>query len=781
MERRTLLPGAQMFHHIVVRFQDHIILGKDSDGKLKAEDTSGNPISLDDFHQVVDQAGGKAFQSFPRIADDLRSRGLKSTTGVDRYAGVIVPRASPVDIDALRQELENLRREVVFAVEALPYVRASPPPEEDLWLEKQRHLRPRRDGGVGAECVWGAPGARGQGILVGLCDFAWKEHVDLPSDPFQHIIGSPTSEPEDIRHGNAAFGVIAAIKDNDKGVTGISPDAKIVLGSTNGYTNLVQNNQADWEPFDEVLDEIYEAMDNGGIVVLEMQASVKLPPSAGSVMAPAEINPQIRAWIREAALQRNILTVEAAGTRLQTTDLADIDAPYIVPEVSPEQWEWRKIWNGTPTSDPNHSLALIVGGGDPDTHRAVDNTNHGSRVNCQGWGAGVVTTWGTGFEDYTENFNGSSSATAMVGGMAASVLGAARAVYGQMFPAFMVRNLLSNPLLGIPQPEDDPKHIGPLPDLAAILRELRILPDVYMRDHIGDGGAIPYTGPSLYKSPDIIVMPKDKLDETDQAFWDSHFDQDLGGTIDTGGENEVFVRLHNRSRRSGTVKLNVYWTEPGTFLDPGVWKPVNPGVVAVVPEFDHTVVKLPWTAPQVPKAGWYCLIATVDSQCDPLGIDGEFKSFDAYKRFLRYSNNIAHRNVQAKSLAAGETTAVFRFYIRGIPRRVDWENDLGHFRLEIGGGLPRGTRLNLSVDEDLPWTGPRPVGALPDGGEILEVPPPLILRGFTLPAGARIPLRLEVKLPVLTPPFRYHFHADQFHDEDHLGRVNFEIHFQENA
>jgi hypothetical protein len=115
----------------------------------------------------------------------------------------------------------------------------------------------------------------------------------------------------------------------------------------------------------------------------------------------------------------------------------------------------------------NHSLGVMVGGGDPDTHKAVSSTNFGSRVDCQGWGAKVATTGGPGYQDYVENFNGSSSATAMIGGVAASLQGAHRSAYGHQLPPNDLRHLLSDASLGTPQPF--------MPD-AALRHALPILP-----------------------------------------------------------------------------------------------------------------------------------------------------------------------------------------------------------------------------------------------------------------------------------------------------------------
>jgi hypothetical protein len=522
-------------------------------------------------------------------------------------------------------------------------------------------------------------------------------------------------------------------------------------------------------------------MTDGGIVVLEMHAATT-DQSGREVMAPAEINPNLRAWIREAALNRGILTVVPAGTSNPAADLNTLEALCLL-GTSPETWGLKAVWNGLPESDPNHSLGVMVGGGDPNSQKAVTNTdyatNYGIRVDCQGWGADVVTTGGPGLQDYVDDFNGTSSATAMIGGVAASLQGAYKSAYGQQLPPNDLRHLLSDSSLGTPQPIPDAvlRHIGPLPDLAAMLRRLRILGDVYIRDSVKDLGVTPHKLPATFLSPDIIVVPAGQWSAEGQDFWDEHLDEDLEGGFTPGIPLDVLVRVHNRSMNPGGVTVNAYWTEPGLFLDSGIWTEIGPAQQTIVPAYDHKVVRIPWAEILRPRSPEICLIATLDSECDPLAIGERYRSFEHYIRFLRTSNNIAHRNLQCVNLALGQKEAQFAFFLGGILRMEDWIQDQGFFRLVIEGRLPRWSVVTLYPGEPQYGTGSEAGGLIPGAPYKVIAPAPLILGGFRLPAGARIPMRLEVTLPDDPPAMDYYLHADQFYGDDLIGRGNFLIRY----
>ena len=105
-------------------------------------------------------------------------------------------------------------------------------------------------------------------------------------------------------------------------------------------------------------------------------------------------------------------------------------------------------------------------------------SSYGSRVDLQGWYTSIVTTGGTELSDaffpesdprqaYTANFGGTSGASPMI--VAAAVIANAVSLQHHQRPwePHTLRELLKQ--TGDSQPEDDPKHIGPQPNIRRLL------------------------------------------------------------------------------------------------------------------------------------------------------------------------------------------------------------------------------------------------------------------------------------------------------------------------
>ncbi len=126
--------------------------------------------------------------------------------------------------------------------------------------------------------------------------------------------------------------------------------------------------------------------------------------------------------------------------------------------------------------------------------------NHGTRVDCYARGAAVATLDSTP-SGFTGSFGGTSSAAAIVAGVALSVQGMREANTGGRFQPAVIRDIFRNRYNGT-EVEGVPDKV--IPDLRKIiLNELATSPDVYMRDFVGDIGD-PHSGPAG-SSPDIVV------------------------------------------------------------------------------------------------------------------------------------------------------------------------------------------------------------------------------------------------------------------------------------
>jgi hypothetical protein len=160
-----------------------------------------------------------------------------------------------------------------------------------------------------------------------------------------------------------------------------------------------------------------------------------------------------------------IIVVEAAGNGMQDLDDSGL--------------------YGSPFPDGRaDSGAIIVGAGaaagctNPERSR-LNFSTFGSRVNLQGWGECVTTTGYGGLQGgsdpnlwYTSSFGGTSSASPIVAGAAASLSSVAETLAGVHLTSAEVRSLLES--TGTPQ-DPGSAHIGPLPNLRAALATYEVV------------------------------------------------------------------------------------------------------------------------------------------------------------------------------------------------------------------------------------------------------------------------------------------------------------------
>jgi subtilisin family serine protease len=128
------------------------------------------------------------------------------------------------------------------------------------------------------------------------------------------------------------------------------------------------------------------------------------------------------------------------------------------------------------------SGAIMVGAGGPPREGYVDRarldfSNYGGRVDLQGWGRLVATldygdlqTCAGADRHYTGRFSGTSSASPIVAGAAVILEGIARQ-RGRVLGPAELRALLRR--TGTPQTGKVSQAIGPRPDLARAIPELR--------------------------------------------------------------------------------------------------------------------------------------------------------------------------------------------------------------------------------------------------------------------------------------------------------------------
>lgn len=316
--------------------------------------------------------------------------------------------------------------------------------------------------GVDALTAWTYAGGRGSGIRVVDIEAGYGDHVDHPAPDF--TTGHKWSPYLD--HSRAVIGILAAL-DNGQGTTGIAGDVHFIVRSIyNG--NLF----GDWG--DALMDSfnvaynIYWAGKHslGGVVLLELQRpgpedeNCPCSPS-GCIAVPVEYYPADYDHI-EAAVGNGVVVVEAAGNGSHNLDSV--------------------VFGNLFDRTFRDSGAILTSGSHAYTREpmcAYGRPNSGSRVDVHSWGELIVTTgklnpkiWDDGAcNSYTSDFGGSSGASAIVAGVAASLQGVALANLGSKLDPLALRQLLV--ATGTPQaPGPNGELIGPQPDLAAAITEL---------------------------------------------------------------------------------------------------------------------------------------------------------------------------------------------------------------------------------------------------------------------------------------------------------------------
>ncbi len=304
--------------------------------------------------------------------------------------------------------------------------------------------------GINAKYAWNFSGGHGEGVNVMDVEGGWNtDHEDFPT--VYEYIGTEYSSSW-APHGTAVVGVIAGV-DNGFGITGIANQVNLGVSSISQGTSSAITSAA-------------ASVGEGGIVLIEVHKNgPTLQETCGCNDSQCNYI-AVEYWQAEydaiaTATANGVIVVEAAGN-----GSADLD---------------DTIYEGKFNRSVRDSGAILVGGGSSRSRSPMCWTNYGSRVDVQGWGENVTTlAYGnlhknaddTANDDYwyTGTFSGTSSASPVIVGAAASIQGIAQNVYGETLTPAEMRNLLAT--TGTAQTIDTSKNIGPLPDLEKAITEL---------------------------------------------------------------------------------------------------------------------------------------------------------------------------------------------------------------------------------------------------------------------------------------------------------------------
>ena len=765
----TKYPGRGYLARVIVKFHDYVDLPYEDGVERHFQEKRIGPWSA-----LVEKYPGLTLRRYftalePQALRQLIERGQEmdpSYKGANLLTWFAVEVPGHADLDEVARLLGQWRAIEAAYVEPRP---APPPvvaPDDDPSWPAQGHLDPAPDG-IDAEYAWTIPGGDGAGIGFVDLEQGWTlNHEDLVAHGIALISGVSQAY---WGHGTAVLGVVAAV-DNDLGCVGITPNIPSI--------RVV----SEWRDEDDVTrntgDAILSAvatMSFGDVLLLETQDS-----SDGFGLVPSEATPAYFDTIR-LATALGIVVIEASGNGNNDLDtFTNAGGLQVLNRNSTDFLESGAIMVGSAFSSVPHARAFGP---------AIVDSNYGSRIDCYAWGENINTTGngGTGNhpQHYTENFGGTSGASAIIAGAALAVQGIAETSLGYRFSPFQMRALLSDPTLGTPSADPPTDRIGVMPNLRAIIEGdvLNLAPDVYLRDFVADDGD-PHAG-AISASPDIILRP-DPVADPEGSFGEgsgTENDNTLGAPAEAGQDNFIYVRVRNRGGTpAADVNATVYWSPVATLLTPDLWNLVGSAIIPSVPVGDLLTVSeaITWPAGEIPAPGHYCFVGLAGNAQDPAPVPAALLDWNNYRTFIRNNNNVTWRNfnvVDNVPPSGGQPPnfVPLPFLAPGAPDRTRF------MTLEIAARLPQGARAQLELP--IHWLNMlhlrrsaveidqlRGIARIPINPHGRERLGPI-----AFPPKSRTSLRILAHIPEQARDRAYSIYARQLFEDEEVGRVTWRL------
>jgi hypothetical protein len=389
------------------------------------------------------------------------------------YYQLVLARPDSVRAARLIDQLNALDVvEIAYAQPISEPAQVDLPPETDNFTDNQGYLDAAPNG-IDARFAWTHTGGRGTGVRIVDVEFGWNlTHEDLGPAFFNSGgVGSF------VQHGTSVLGEIVGAN-NDYGVTGIVSEAAFGVSRVGINIAGAINNAAG-------------QLRRGDVLLIEQQAQG--PDSGLPCDATNNANNcgqfeliAVEYWQAEfdairSASALGIIVVEAAGNGSMNLDSV--------------------IYENRFNRSFRDSGAILVGAGLSNSRAPHIWTNSGSRVDMQGWGDSIMTLGancpvvseqcpGTGDtrvngndanQWYRNSFGGTSGASPIVVGAAASIQGIRAARGLPLLDGFQMRAFLR--ASGTPQPANT-RQIGPLPNLRAAIDMLENAPTTLVANQV---------------------------------------------------------------------------------------------------------------------------------------------------------------------------------------------------------------------------------------------------------------------------------------------------------
>jgi len=346
-------------------------------------------------------------------------------------------------------------------------------------FEEKQGYRRRAPEGIDAIYAGKNQGGDGTGTFFVDIEEGWNtEHEDLPKPDFTSGVFS--TDDWNIQHGTAVLGEIVALP-NSYGVTGIAHGAKYGLSSSLSKDDSDPNEEPEFNAALAII-RAFDRLRAGNVILIEIGQKVELETPIPHYAEFCTSNTCGFCHVVEGHADL-FVPLEFYSAEFDAIQLATSRGIHVVePAANGGLFLDFASFEGRFDRNNRDSGAIMVGGSNT---RLVPSclTNRGSRLDVHSWGEKVWTTGGLSryFEGnwlntddpnrwYMENFNGTSSAAAIVAGAVLSIEGVRRAAGRFSLPTRAMRTLLretgtpqQGSLFGPSGPQMD--LIGPQPDL----------------------------------------------------------------------------------------------------------------------------------------------------------------------------------------------------------------------------------------------------------------------------------------------------------------------------
>lgn len=617
------------------------------------------------------------------LAGHLRAYGLREVPEKSRYLGefryfVLDDPLSTSAYDVYNNLLEN-EKELIqeLRYDTMPMVIPTAVSPNDPMFAQQWDMVRIQAGGVG---VTGWDRTRGNGVIVCIldqgCDLTHPDlHFSTPGINLGTMApnGSPTGN-----HGTACAGIVAAAYNNAQGVAGVAGECQIMPLAFDTWAdtevaagiNYAANPPAGVTRADVISMSFgWNAWDHTII-----DPAIQNAHNAGLVMCVATHN------------YDSAITYPATNPLVMACGASD----EIDNRKSPTSPDGESWWG----SDFGPEMSVVA----PGVH--IPTTDRQGNV-------GYNTSPGTA-GDYFMTFNGTSSATPHVAGLAALICSRYPALTNAQVRSIIERTAEKVGTVAYVETPGYPNGTWNQEMGYGRINALRSLDfaDVMIKDYPGDTGVEPSTPPggNFWDFSDIVIRPTD-----DSVFAPDSLDE--ARRVERGQTNYLYVRVTNNGQNAAhNVVVNARITPYVglQFIYPTDWTLIDAMHVSPVPILASflsipsggtVIAKFSISAAQVEDLwGWTsshpwhpCLLASVNSD-DDFAFASASVAGDG---IVRRRNNFAQRNLSVVDTIPGATVE-FPFVagnLYSIERAIEITVDRKY--------LPREMEILMGIDEDL--------------------------------------------------------------------------------